>query len=212
MALSAVLSLPRTSPTSSSRPAAVKVSPNKEHPHPQPWQKTASVAMKDFNIADIRTEFDCSKAGWATVDIEVHSMLNGFADNQMKDSIVKVIQEDPDLRGHQFHELSVPVLKNVVQRAVDILISYNPVVCKRLANPSSENGLQRKAEELWLRQLLLAWFTKQFTNRRTERLKSKKRPVKCETCSGCGGDLKCILCNTPSSEIELVGSPYATED
>jgi hypothetical protein len=66
----------------------------------------------------------------------------------MKDLIVKVIQEDRNLCGHQFHELSVSVLKNVVERAVDILISYNEVVFKRFASSFSENEIQRKAEEL----------------------------------------------------------------
>jgi len=94
------------------------------------------------------------------------------------------------------------MLKDVITRAVDILTSVNEVVRNRLANPRSSNGLDKKAEGLWLRQLLLTWFTKQFTNRRTERLKPKRKALKCETCSGCGGALKCITCNPLSSEIE----------
>ena len=122
----------------------------------------------------------------------------------MKDCIGKVIQEDSDLHGHQFHELSVPILKDVINRAIDILMSQNRVVFDRLSNPSSQTGLDKKAKGLWLRQLLLMWFTKQFTNRRTERLKLKKKMAKCEICSGCGGNLKCTTCDGASCEIELV--------
>lgn len=61
------------------KPSSVKASPNKGVSRPKPWQKTAVVAVKDFNIADIRNEFDCNKVGWAGVDIEVHSMLNGHS-------------------------------------------------------------------------------------------------------------------------------------
>jgi len=122
----------------------------------------------------------------------------------MKDAVDNVIKKDSELRGHQFHELSVPMLKDVVAKAVDILFSANDVVSGRLANPVSSNGLGKKAEGLWLRQLLLTWFTKQFTNRRTERLKPKKKASKCESCLICGGDLQCHTCNPPSKEIEFV--------
>ena len=53
-----------------------KGSPNREPPRPQQWQKMAVVSMKDFNLTDIRSEFDCNKAGWASVDIEVHFTSN----------------------------------------------------------------------------------------------------------------------------------------
>ena len=122
----------------------------------------------------------------------------------MKDCIDRVIQENFDLHGHQFHELSVSMLKDVVNRAIDILMSQNWVVCDRLSNPFSQTGLDKKAKGLWLRQLLLTWFTKQFTNWRTERLKPKKKTAKCEICSGCSENLKCMTCNGISCEIELV--------
>lgn len=60
-----------TPPTNTTPPSGAKQSPKKSPPLPQPWQKTAVVAMKDFNLADVRTEFGCGKVGWAMVDAEV---------------------------------------------------------------------------------------------------------------------------------------------
>jgi hypothetical protein len=61
-ALSFVQELLHTPSTKSSQSASVKASSNKELSHSQSWQKTDLVAMKDFNVADIRSEFNCSKA------------------------------------------------------------------------------------------------------------------------------------------------------
>jgi len=131
----------------------------------------------------------------------------------MKEFVQKVIKEDSELSGYQFHELSVPVLKNIVERAVDLLLSSNEVLCRRTNHHFGENALVRKAETVWLRQLLLHWFTKQFTNRRTERLKSKRRSIKSDACSKCGGNMQCLSCDIPSiGPVELVPGPCAGED
>ena len=60
----------------------------------------------------------------------------------------KAIEEDSELRKHEFHELSVPVLKNVIERAVDFLISDNEVVRQRVASRCSETGLGWKVQGL----------------------------------------------------------------
>ena len=82
MAINAAVHTPMTTPpTITTRPvhteaSPFKSSPNREPPRPQQWQKMAVVSMKDFNLADIRSEFDCNKAGWASVDIEIHFTSN----------------------------------------------------------------------------------------------------------------------------------------
>ena len=67
---------PNTPPQTSPQRAAVKSSANKTPPRPQPWQKTTVVALKDFSLAEIRDEFECTMSGWATVDVEVETHAN----------------------------------------------------------------------------------------------------------------------------------------
>ena len=51
---------------------------------------------------------------------------------------------------------------------------------------------QQKAEKVWIRDLLKTWFCKQYTNRRTERLKAGQ--VRVAHCSHCSSKLVCMHC------------------
>lgn len=125
----------------------------------------------------------------------------------MKEVIDETIEADSRLRGLQFHELSVPSLKNVIRRAIEVIVQKNSVISARITNMASNNAADMDTEEVWLRQLLHTWFTKQFTNRRTERLHAKKKPAKGDVCPTCSGpariQIQCDTCSPPPCEKEL---------
>jgi len=125
----------------------------------------------------------------------------------MKEQIDEIIEKKLNLPGTQFHELSVVSLKEAIRDAVGVIANTSTVVSTRFRNTTSTIPVKAYEETVWLRQLLVTWFTKQFTNRRTERLHAKQKRAKGEVCPGCSLparlELHCDNCDPPQCDMDI---------
>ena len=116
--------------------------------------------------------------------VHVHTIING----------------NSDLQAVQFYELDVAVLKNTVDKAVEILVDSNTAL-KRRFDTILSRGTKRTAEKVWITNLIKTWFQTRYRNWRIERTKTLKggRNTKCKEC---GQDLHCLQCQGIDASVQ----------
>ena len=140
-----------------------------------------------------------------------YHLISFEADFKMEKQRDDILSKDKVYGGATWETIKVEDLHNMCREAIQQCLSLNPSFSNRFENLRSQTPLDRKNERKWLTDLVDAWYTKKWNNRRgaLDAVKKTNNPKKrrAPSCESCGQILHCSTCDNTIPEVWLFVIP-----
>jgi hypothetical protein len=129
---------------------------------------------------------------------------------QERDEIIRL---DNDYSGNTWRSISIERLHDVCKLAIQHCLQQNKPLAFRFQMLRSQMPLEKKDERQWLLDLLEAWYTKKWNNKRRGEGRNASTPKKrkAPVCGSCGETLHCLVCDGVGVQVRFPLQDFGTD-